>query len=286
MKNVPCPDRRFTLVLQPLAARVEASYAKWMKHLVERLGSDAVRSLWGTASKRYDLGFLERILDAGWSPFTPADPPDRQSAPPPTLGDSLGVGQQGMRASEAKSLIEETPPLPQFRARFPLLDVQRDTTAYEALHLYAHGLALLSETLIDSYGKQGELIAYDVLSDGRFAMGKRMGGTVSDFIKQSDEEFDKPGIYSAGLEAERIRISSTECITRVRQCEWARYFREKHPRVGYLIACSTDEAFARGFNEQLRMQRTSTIMEGADVCDFRFYSVGEVSDNQDTGGTA
>ncbi len=43
----------------------------------------------------------------------------------------------------------------------------------------------------------------------------------------------------------------------------------------------TDGVFARGFNESLRMQRTSTLTEDGDVCDFRFYSPGETSGNSD-----
>ena len=50
-------------------------------------------------------------------------------------------------------------------------------------------------------------------------------------------------------------------------------FRERHPGVGYLVACSTDEVDYRAFNEKLRMQRTSTLMEGGEVCDFRIYAV-------------
>jgi hypothetical protein len=32
--------------------------------------------------------------------------------------------------------------------------------------------------------------------------------------------------------------------------------------LGYLMACSTDEAAYRAFNDTLRLQRTSTSMEG------------------------
>ena len=34
--------------------------------------------------------------------------------------------------------------------------------------------------------------------------------------------------------------------------------------MGYLVACSSDEASLKAANETLPMQRTSTIMEGAD----------------------
>ena len=40
---------------------------------------------------------------------------------------------------------------------------------------------------------------------------------------------------------------------------------------GVGFSCCRDEPFARGFNPQLRLERTKTIMEGADHCDFRYY---------------
>jgi hypothetical protein len=45
------------------------------------------------------------------------------------------------------------------------------------------------------------------------------------------------------------------------------------------MACSTDETAYRAFNENLRMQRTSTLMEGGEVCDFRIFAVDDASDS-------
>jgi hypothetical protein len=117
--------------------------------------------------------------------------------------------------------------------------------------LYAHGPELLSEGQIDAYGKESELIAYDVLSSDRLAMRRRMGGAVAEFFRLSGGEYARPGICSAGLEIKRISISQTEYITLIKEWEWARYFRERHPRVGYLMACITDEAFAGGFQRTI-----------------------------------
>jgi len=254
MSYIPCRKRRFPLILLPLVDRVSTGYAFWLKHLVERLGSDAVRQLWHDSFTKYDLKFLNSILTSGWSEIKPVDSPEEANAPD-VFGTYIGKGEQGMSVSEAESLVEDTPPLPQIRTAFPNPNVQRDTATYETLHLYAHGLALLSEALIECFGKQGELIAYDILHSGRFAMGKRM-----------------------------VNTSHDEYIIRVKECEWARYFRERHPQVGYLMACSTDEAFVRGFNSSLRLQRTTTLMEGGKVCDFRNYSLEEISDNPDNSG--
>lgn len=44
---------------------------------------------------------------------------------------------------------------------------------------------------------------------------------------------------------------------------------------GVAFSCCRDKAFARGFHPQLKLERTQTIMEGADYCDFR-YTLGSV----------
>lgn len=134
-----------------------------------------------------------------------------------------------------------------------------------------------AETLIERYGKQGELIVYDLVLAGRLASGKNKTGSIEEFIETFTAEAEKPNLFTTGLEIELISKSKTEAILHVRACEWARYFRERHPQVGYLMACSTDEAAYQAFNKRLRMQRTQTIMEGHEKCDFRIYAMAETS---------
>ena len=40
---------------------------------------------------------------------------------------------------------------------------------------------------------------------------------------------------------------------------------------GVCLSCCRDEPFARGFNPDLKLVRTKTIMEGAECCDFRYH---------------
>ncbi len=40
--------------------------------------------------------------------------------------------------------------------------------------------------------------------------------------------------------------------------------------MGYYVSCGRDAVFAEGFNPDIRMERTRTIMQGAAFCDFRF----------------
>ncbi len=40
--------------------------------------------------------------------------------------------------------------------------------------------------------------------------------------------------------------------------------------LGKILSCERDAAFLEGFNPDIKLTRTQTIMEGADLCDFRF----------------
>lgn len=40
--------------------------------------------------------------------------------------------------------------------------------------------------------------------------------------------------------------------------------------LGYLLSCSRDASFMDGFNPEIELIRTQTIMEGAEYCDFRY----------------
>ena len=91
-----------------------------------------------------------------------------------------------------------------------------------------------------------------------------------DLYKAKPEGADR---FTAGLECKLVRVSETEVVFHIVECEWARYYRERHPRAGYLLSCSLDEADYRTIHPTIRMQRTGTLMEGAPRCDFRIYAL-------------
>lgn len=45
------------------------------------------------------------------------------------------------------------------------------------------------------------------------------------------------------------------------------------PELGKMLSCDRDFALIQGFNPEIKLTRTQTIMEGADICDFRFELV-------------
>jgi hypothetical protein len=176
---------------------------------------------------------------------------------------------------EVRNIIENTPPIFQIKNLFSTDTVEREISAYDALHLRFDGLAFLAESLIERYGKQGELIVYDLMVESRLASDQGKRGRIDQFITNFTAQPDKPDIFTAGLEIEHLFETKNEVKVNVLECEWARYFRERHPEVGYLMACSTDEIAYKTYNKRLRLQRTKTIMEGAEICDFWIYAIGD-----------
>jgi hypothetical protein len=137
------------------------------------------------------------------------------------------------------------------------------------------GGARLVEAMIAGLGKEGELVAYDIIRAGREAGAAGRPQKVAEVLEEwaGAVDSEERNAFTAGLETELIKATETEVVLHVKACEWARYFTDRHPSVAYLVSCSTDDAALRVVNDTMRMQRTSTIMEGGEVCDFRVYTV-------------
>jgi predicted hydrocarbon binding protein len=57
----------------------------------------------------------------------------------------------------------------------------------------------------------------------------------------------------------------------VTRCRYAEMYRELGMAdLGFILSCARDFAMVEGFNPKMNLERTQTIMEGADHCDFRF----------------
>ncbi|PKM78159.1 MAG: hypothetical protein CVU90_03825 [Firmicutes bacterium HGW-Firmicutes-15] len=73
-------------------------------------------------------------------------------------------------------------------------------------------------------------------------------------------------------EMDVLEQTSTTYFFNVSRCPYYEKYRELGlDEFGVEFSCCRDEPYARGFNTQLKLVRTQTIMEGADYCDFRYY---------------
>jgi hypothetical protein len=57
----------------------------------------------------------------------------------------------------------------------------------------------------------------------------------------------------------------------VTRCRYAEMYRALGiPELGALLSCNRDAALIAGFNPDIKLIRSQTIMEGAPFCDFRY----------------
>ena len=275
MNHIPCQERKFLFELAPWYESQYETQLRWLKHFLERLGKECTTTVWQKAFSDYDDKLLMELMAGEWIEMTNSSSSDIDARITKLIPEFFPVSVEGVSGDEAKQLIEMTPPIYQIRKGLPSLTVYQEMTAYDALHLRFDVIAALVESLVELLGKQGELIAYDLILEYRITAGGERTGNVEEFISEAQAEPDEPNLFSAGLEDEIMHSSERELVVHVRECEWARYFQERHPQVGYLIACSTDEAAYKAFNKNLRLQRTTTLMEGGEFCDFRICAVKE-----------
>jgi len=73
----------------------------------------------------------------------------------------------------------------------------------------------------------------------------------------------------------------------VTRCRYAEMYRELGiVELGAVLSCNRDGAFCTGFNPEIALTRTKTIMEGAECCDFRYVAGSGASAAPDRGSKA
>jgi predicted hydrocarbon binding protein len=76
---------------------------------------------------------------------------------------------------------------------------------------------------------------------------------------------------SGALEIEVIEHTADRYSFNVTRCRYAEMYRALGMRdLGGVLSCQRDQALIEGFNPNINLTRTQTIMEGKSFCDFRF----------------
>jgi L-2-amino-thiazoline-4-carboxylic acid hydrolase len=271
--NLDLRSRTFELRLEPSWKRTVDSRLVWLESMLRRLGREVSLALWNEAFRTPDDGRMAAILETGWEAY------DDESGGTVRLDEAIDAHfsepVEGIAGADAHALVLMDAGIRLPVERHPSLKVRRQITTYDSLHLRLDGVARLAGAMTSHLGKEGELIAYDLCRDRSIASAAAQGRNrpAAEVLREWADlpRTTEATIFSAGLDVELVKESDIEVILHVTACEWARYFRERHPSVGYLVACSTDEAGLRAATDALFMQRSSTIMEGGAFCGFRIY---------------
>ncbi len=137
----------------------------------------------------------------------------------------------------------------------------------------AAAIAPVMEALSRKIGKKESLeILMEVNRNEAFNRGKSIreerGSTG---IKELVEDVATWGI-GGDFELEILEKTAATFHFNVTRCPYFEKYRELGLlEYGVAFSCCRDVPFARGFHPQLTLERSQTIMEGADYCDFRYF---------------
>ncbi len=116
-------------------------------------------------------------------------------------------------------------------------------------------IAILRQTIIHIAEEQGALLS------------QLMGGDSLEHFYKSLEFWTKDG----ALEVETIEQTDEIFSFNVTRCRYAELYEKLGiAELGTTLSCARDFALIRGFNPQIALERTQTLMDGADFCDFRY----------------
>jgi hypothetical protein len=163
------------------------------------------------------------------------DHPDKLSqVPEDNLNDKIGVLTR--REVEARILA-------------PMLDAMGEAFGRERV------IQVMRDTIIRVARKQGaELAGF-------------MGGVTLQHFAESLKSWTRDN----ALEIEVIEQTAEVFSFNVTRCRYAELYEKLGIReLGTALSCARDYALIEGFNPDVSLKRTRTIMEGASHCDFRY----------------
>lgn len=136
--------------------------------------------------------------------------------------------------------------------------------------------ASIAGAILDGFiAKFGEPACLEVLAEviSRLAheSGEEMARTLGENdLKSFTTTLDK---WKAGnaLELNILEQTDDKLSFNVTRCRYAEMYRRLGlEHLGKTLSCLRDFELAKGFNPDLVLERSQTIMEGAEYCDFRF----------------
>ncbi|MEM7068501.1 MAG: L-2-amino-thiazoline-4-carboxylic acid hydrolase [Pseudomonadota bacterium] len=76
---------------------------------------------------------------------------------------------------------------------------------------------------------------------------------------------------NGALEVEMLKETDAEVHYNVTRCKYAEMYKEMGlAEIGHILSCGRDGTFCTGYNPNIKLERTQTVMQGASHCDFRY----------------
>ena len=138
-------------------------------------------------------------------------------------------------------------------------------------------LAPLVEALSDEFGREGVVA---VLRDAVIRIAREQGAELAQSMGgDSLAEFAaslKFWTQDNALEIDVLAQDGERFDFNVTRCRYAELYRSLGiSELGAVLSCNRDWALIQGFNDDIKLERMQTIMEGAAYCDFRYRRASE-----------
>lgn len=129
---------------------------------------------------------------------------------------------------------------------------------------------------IDRFGRDETLeVAREVIAGLARSAGANLAGRLGDASLETFAKALDLWKEDGALEIEVLEQSADRLDFNVTRCRYAETYRALGlADLGATLSCLRDYALIEGFNPNVELTRTDTLMEGAPFCDFRFRNVG------------
>jgi predicted hydrocarbon binding protein len=130
----------------------------------------------------------------------------------------------------------------------------------------------LIKAFADAFGKEktleiAERVILSLAKKSGAELARMAGGNSLEHFAKAVERMSEGGAH----EQEIVRLDSKHFYINTKRCRYAEMYRELGiAELGYLLSCNRDFAMVEGFNPKIKLKRTQTLMEGGEICDFRF----------------
>jgi hypothetical protein len=141
-------------------------------------------------------------------------------------------------------------------------------------------LAPLLKALEAEYDRQKLWeITHNVIQEAARQKGIQLANSVEKNDLEHFADIQETWKKDNAIQTEVLELSNKRFSFNVFRCRYAEMYRHLGiPELGKMLSCDRDFALIEGYNPNIHLIRTQTIMEGADICDFCF----EVNTNKKT----
>jgi hypothetical protein len=130
--------------------------------------------------------------------------------------------------------------------------------------------------LLDALGEESDRQrVWEITRKVIWDIARQQGVQLANSVKKNDLEhfatIQDTWKKDNAMQSEVLELTHKRFVFNVYRCRYAEmYHHLGFPELGKILSCERDFAYIEGYNPNIRLTRTQTIMEGAEICDFCF----------------